>query len=98
MTIQFKAHDNDKKDTIVKPYIEFSYDDGYYNATIYYDHVAIAYFNNDTGGISLIDFETGPYVGKDNEEDVKYLKSKGVELQEEEGHALGFKLYRIRLG
>ncbi|SRR5260221_165861 len=66
----------------VTPSIKFSDSDGYMDATIYIDHVPIAYFDTDTGGLNLVAFETGSYYTSDGDmEEIKYLESKGIILK-----------------
>lgn len=67
--------------TRVIPSIKFHDNDGYKDATIYIDHVAIAYFNSNTGGIIALQFETGDaYLGGGDIKAVEYLQRKGFSL------------------
>lgn len=63
----------------ITPSIKFDELDDYYDATIYYDHIAVAYFAGD-GSIKALPLECGPYTSGGEEESVQYLKDHGVEL------------------
>lgn len=80
MSIQFKRADA-PKDTIITPSLKFEEAfDQWHDVTIYYDHVAVAYLDIETGGIRALLLETGPYAGGDESASVAYLEEHGVKL------------------
>lgn len=81
MTIDFVPEGYEDKRTRVTPSIKFSTgDDGYKDATIYVDHIAVAFFDFQTGGLTLLPIEVSPSWG---DEDLKYLESKGFKLNKQ---------------
>ena len=87
-----------KPPSTVTPRIEFFSEDGFEYATIYIDHVAVAYFNELTGGLTLLELEVGPYTGGDESEKVRYLEDRGFQLDKKDGHAENYYFYTIKVG
>lgn len=85
----------------VTPHIVFTHEEGYYDATIYIDHVAVAYFDYTSGGISLLPFEVGTSdkVFNDDSQAVEYLKSRGFKLTKKKdvNRGKGFYIYTIKI-
>lgn len=80
------------------PSIRFEQDCQGWNAVIYYDHIAVAYLSVD-GGIRALPFETGSwYDGETQEEEVEYLKSKGVSLISESNEEGTKVVYYVETG
>lgn len=79
MTLQFVSSEPDAN-VYVTPSLKFSNEGGYQDCTLYIDHIPVAYFDNLTGGLTLVPIELGPYISGDDTESKTYLESKGFEL------------------
>jgi len=82
MTIQFLAEPPLPEEYVV-PSLKFEDCGKYKDCTLYIDHIPVAYFDNVTGGLTLIPIETGPYVSGDDTANLEYLGSRGFALSTE---------------
>lgn len=78
MTIDFVKKEYTPRTALV-PSLKFEEEGGYKDCTVYLDHVAVAFFNSETGGLTLLALETGSgFTGGGEVEDLKYLQDRGV--------------------
>ncbi len=80
MSIYYVKEVEDKH--MVVPSLKFETDDGDSWATLYIDHIPVAYFCNRDGTLNLLSIEIGPFTGGDQSNNKDYLESKGFKLIE----------------